>query len=133
MPIRRELTISALSRLLEQSTEGLHWFCPRQDDDSRKTDSDPGVQGTPYGEDGDTKHSLEEHKRMKEADWRRELVLDCLLILAYDGEDVARHQEYLKRRLDKDLGRCDVCIRGYYRGKRELMQRLNKYVVLSDR
>jgi senataxin len=73
---------------------------------------------------------LEERKRIQEADRRRELVLDCLLILAYDGEDVAQHQEYLKRRLDKDLERCDVCIRGYYRGKRELMQRLNKYAVL---
>lgn len=67
---------------------------------------------------------------MQEAERRRELVLDCLLILAYDGEDVAQHQEFLKRRLDKELGRCDVCIRGYYRGKRELMQKLNKYAVL---
>ena len=73
---------------------------------------------------------MDEHQRMEEASRRRELVFDCLLILAYDGEDVAQHQEYLKSRLDKDLGRCDVCIRGYYKGKRELMQRLNKYVVL---
>ena len=67
---------------------------------------------------------------MEDAQRRRELVLDCLLILAYDGEDVAQHQDYLKRRLDKDLGRCDVCIRSYYRGKKELMQRLNKYAML---
>lgn len=130
MPARRELTILALSRILEQSTEGLHWFCPRQVDDNSKTNSAPEIQGTAHGGDENTKLSLEERKRIQEADRRRELVLDCLLILAYDGEDVAQHQEYLKRRLDKDLERCDVCIRGYYRGKRELMQRLNKYAVL---
>jgi len=73
---------------------------------------------------------VEKQKRIDEADRRRELVLDCLLILAYDGEDVAQHQEYLKTRLDKELGKCDICIREYYKGRRDLMQRLNKYAEL---
>lgn len=128
MPARRELTILAPWRILEQSAEGVHWFCPRQDDIKPETNADPDVQGASHGES--SKPDLDEHNRMQEAERRRELVLDCLLILAYDGEDVAQHQEFLKRRLDKELGRCDVCIRGYYRGKRELMQKLNKYAVL---
>ena len=122
-----KLTVLALIRQLE-STEGLHWFCPRKDGDNSETY--PSVTTRSATDTEDSKPNVEYQKKIDQGERRRELVLDCLLILAYDGEAVAKHQESLKRRLDHELGKCDVCIRGYYRGKRELMQKLNKYAVL---
>ena len=102
----------------------LHWFCPRQHDDDGETYVDPATQSVLT--DGDSKPDLTKQDLISETGERRKLVFDCLLILAYDGEDVAQHQEYLKRRLDRQLGKCDACIRGYYRSRRELVQRLTE-------
>ena len=47
-----------------------------------------------------------------------------LQIYAYDGEDVISHQEYLKEQINRQLGKCDLCIVHYYKARLEAMESL---------
>jgi senataxin len=75
----------------------------------------------------DTTDELAEAKRrhnVKEAEDRRQVVLEALPILAFDGPDAAPHQEWLKERLSRILMSCDVCVRIYHAARRDLKHNL---------
>lgn len=58
--------------------------------------------------------------------YRKKLVTDSLQLYAYDGEDVLPHQEYLQEQIDRQLGKCDLCIVQYYRARLEAMESLRR-------
>lgn len=98
-------------RILQRLPTGLHWFCELNDTPFATEEGQP-VRG---------KISPPEDTAQ-----RRDLVFECLQIFAYDGDDVVPHQEYLKRLIDEQLGKCDICIRNYYKAKRRAMEKLQE-------
>ena len=58
---------------------------------------------------------------------RNQLALDALQILAFDGDDAKKWQTWLRERLQAQLTSCDVCIRSYHYGKRQMKQKLEEY------
>lgn len=91
-----------------------HWFCPSYDliDDS-DGDHDPLASVVKV-----------EASSEEDLTYRRKLVTDSLQLYAYDGEDVLPHQEYLKAQIDRQLGKCDLCIVQYYKARLEAMESL---------
>lgn len=59
-------------------------------------------------------------------DNRRRLVTDSLQLFAYNGVDVLPHQAYLKQQIDRQLGKCDVCILEYHKAKYRAIQSLRR-------
>ncbi len=57
---------------------------------------------------------------------RRRLVTDCLPLFAYGGVEVLPHQDYLKQQIDRQLGKCDLCILEYYKAKHRAIQSLRR-------
>jgi senataxin len=64
-------------------------------------------------------------QKLKEAEDRRQLVLEALPILAFDGADAVQHQDWLKKRLSHLLMTCDVCVRLYHVSRRDLKHNLD--------
>lgn len=61
---------------------------------------------------------------MYDLDHRRRQVVECLKLLAYDGEGARPLQRWLILRIDAQLGICNVCIAEYYKSKRLETERL---------
>lgn len=103
------LTLLSSCRTLYDLPPEQHLFCDLVDDISSEKDvhDDKVVVPTP-----------------DELVTRRDLVFDCMQIYAYDGDDSRPHQERLRKTVDGQLGKCDVCIGAYYRTKRHAMERL---------
>ena len=59
-------------------------------------------------------------------DDRRRLVTDSLQLFAYNGVDVLPHQAYLKQQIDRQLGKCDICILEYHKAKYRAIQSLRR-------
>lgn len=97
----------------------LHWFCESYDGSTRTEQASNPTAGdlTPIKLEDTNNESVE---------YRRNLVTDCLQLFAYNGEDVLPHQEYLKQRIDRQLGKCDVCIVQYYKAKHRAIQALRR-------
>lgn len=93
----------------------LHWFCPLSDDVYES--GDRSISNSL----GSTKT---ESSSITDVERRRQLVNDCLQLFGYDGEDVIPHQKYLVRKIDAQLGRCDMCITEYYKSRRRMIERL---------
>ena len=98
-------------RVLQRLPTELHWFCQLNDVAPETEDGQPVKLEISTSED---------------TAQRRDLVFECLQIFAYDGDDVVPHQEYLKRHIDEQLGKCDVCIGNYYKAKRRAMEKLQE-------
>lgn len=105
------LTLNIYYRVLQRLPTELHWFCELNDAASATEEEQPIKR---------------EISRPEETAKRRDLVFECLQIFAYDGDDVVPHQEYLKRQIDEQLGKCDICIRNYYKAKRRAMEKLQE-------
>ncbi len=113
---------SFCTRELKALPSDLHWFCPRQGaDDGCYFDEDISGQA-----DGDAAAEKRRLEKIEEATSRKALVLDALQILAFDGADAATWQLWLKERLNSLLASCDVCIRMYHRGRKELKAKLEE-------
>ena len=69
----------------------------------------------------------DEKERCDASHQRKQLALDALQILAFDGEDATNWQIWLKERLQAQLTSCDVCIRNYHHGKKQMKQKLEEY------
>ncbi|KAF2083431.1 hypothetical protein K490DRAFT_51715, partial [Saccharata proteae CBS 121410] len=107
---------------LQSLSEGLHLFCPRDelDDETVYLEED-----LPYKlEDEDEATKQKRLQKLKEADTRRGLVLDCMSIFAFDGQDATAYQDWLRQRLNTVLTNCDVCVRLYHRARSDLRHRL---------
>jgi senataxin len=113
--------VETLDKLLNSNGEA-HWFCPRQDAQDGSLFFDEDLLGKDIEESENDKskrrRALERAKQTHD-----EAFLACK-ILAFDGEDAVRYQEKLQQQLQVNLTRCDVCVREYHRGRRQLRDSL---------
>lgn len=88
----------------------MHWFCPTND--TVVTVDNLLVKL----EDSEVRHNGVE---AFEADHRcrQKAFNECLEFFAYDGDDVHPILDFFKREIERNLGRCDRCIVGYYKTK----------------
>lgn len=111
------------SRQVQDFPEDLHWFCPRSDEDNNYHFPED-LQDELLGE---SEQACDVRtKKLQEAKSRKILVFDSLQIFAFDGKDAAQYQRWMKDRLKQQMTQCDVCTREYYRGRRELKQKLEE-------
>ena len=55
---------------------------------------------------------------------RKEHVCACLNLFAFNGDDASRYKEELAEAINTQLSRCDRCIVGYYKSRKQLVERL---------
>ena len=108
-----------LRREFKKLPKELHLFCPRQNDDDTDRYDDPDVD---IVEGEERKFDVKKHDLIQEAQERRSVFFDCLQLFAFDGGD--SYKQDMRERIDDALGKCDLCIRGYYLGKLDLRQKL---------
>ncbi|EEQ27713.1 conserved hypothetical protein [Microsporum canis CBS 113480] len=101
---------------LKSLPEELHLLCPRKNDDDMEQYS-KYIDNENKNNELDVKPSVEVLERISEAAVRREKFLSCIQLLAFSGEEVEVHQQWIWRRLEGTLERCDICIKEYYKGK----------------
>lgn len=70
--------------------------------------------------------------RIQEATIRREKFLSCMQLLAFSSDEVEQQQQWIWRRLDETLEKCEMCVKKYYYGKIWLMERLGESYDESD-
>ncbi|KKZ67021.1 hypothetical protein EMCG_07290 [[Emmonsia] crescens] len=100
-------------------------LCPRQNDNDMGQYNDDSIQSlSPAGPD--VKPNVENLNRISDATLRRQKFLSCMRLLAFSGDEVEIQQEWIWRRLEHDLEKCDLCIKEYYRGKVWLMDMLGE-------
>lgn len=94
----------------------MHWFCPANDtatidkvlvksEDSEIWRDDVEAFATDYR-------------------CRRKGFSDCLDFFAYDGDNVVQILEFLKKGIDRNLGRCDQCIVKYHKTKNHWLENI---------
>ncbi|KZF20824.1 tRNA-splicing endonuclease [Xylona heveae TC161] len=98
---------------LQALPDEVHWFCERRGDDGEDPNETNFEQQNGNAID-----------RAREAEQRRGAVFMSLQLLAYDGEGIQHYQQYLRDGLDRQMVRCDTCIREYHKGKKQMMERL---------
>lgn len=79
----------------------IHWFC------------DSGALIEPNSSSNPLLQSL---------DLRREQAAECLLLYTYD--DAQEYQHSLTSGVDRELGRCDLCVEEYYKARQRLREKL---------
>lgn len=104
-------------RELQSLPDNIHLLCPRQHEDDHARYDDPSA----VDESGNSVAKL-----IEEAKDRKEKFLSCMQILAFSQEGVEEVQEWIWRRLDKALEKCDLCIKEYYTGKIWLIEKLKE-------
>lgn len=100
--------------------ENQHWFCPRTSGHEDEVYFAEDIEAGPEPED--VKQTREE--LVKQAHERRDKALEVCVILAFDGADAREYQEQLKVSLQRQLTRCDICVREFHRGRRLLRNKL---------
>ena len=70
-------------------------------------------------------------QKARDARNRKSLVLDSSQIFAYDGKAAEPLQSWMREHLASQLSRCDICVREFHRGRRELRQKLEEYVIIA--
>lgn len=58
---------------------------------------------------------------------RCEHIGECFMIFAFDDSSARPLREFLKSGLDRQLGKCDGCIVGYYKLKKKLIKKLRGF------
>lgn len=71
-------------------------------------------------------------QKLEEVDARKRVVLEALLLFAYDGPDVVAQQEWMKQRLADLMTTCEVCIRLFHAARRDLKHNLESEYDQSD-
>jgi len=110
-------------RQVQEFPEDLHWFCPRNNEDSDYHFAED-LQDELLGETAQARDVR--MQKLQGAKSRKTLVFDSLQIFAFDGKDAAQYQKWMKDRLKQQMTQCDVCTREYYRGRRDLKQKLDE-------
>ncbi|EDN06684.1 conserved hypothetical protein [Histoplasma mississippiense (nom. inval.)] len=110
---------------LKALPEQLHMLCPRQNDDDMGLYNDEHIHSLDPT-DPDVKPNVENLNRISEATSRRQKFLSSMRLLAFSGDEVEIQQEWIWRRLEHDLEKCDLCIKEYYKGKVWLMDMLGE-------
>ncbi|KAK5131737.1 hypothetical protein LTR08_000626 [Meristemomyces frigidus] len=109
--------------------ESVHWFCPRAyGDEGNFFDEDClNISGTENEEEKDTRLS-----KVKEAEAKRDDALEACRILAFDGSDAEGYHKTFKDGLNKQLTRCDVCVREFHRSRSILRHSLEAQYDTED-
>jgi senataxin len=113
--------VETLDKLLNGKGEA-HWFCPRQDAQDGTLFFDEDLLGKDIKESADDKAKRD--NALERAKQTHDEAFQACKILAFDGEDAVRYQERLQQQLQVHLTRCDVCVREYHRGRRQLRDSL---------
>ena len=59
---------------------------------------------------------------------RKERVCECFTLFTFDGDEAVGYQNALAKSISTQLSRCDHCIVGYYKSRKQLAERLrNEY------
>ncbi|KAI9652901.1 MAG: DEAD-box type RNA helicase [Alyxoria varia] len=115
--------VQAIEKLKALPPE-LHLFCPRQDVIDTRVYLPEDLQGNDSASSEQSRAHLQE--RIDAAQSRKSMFLDSLRIFAFDGPDARPFQEYLEKRIDVQMSQCDVCVRQFHRGRRDLQQMLEE-------
>ncbi|KAF2097845.1 tRNA-splicing endonuclease-like protein, partial [Rhizodiscina lignyota] len=97
---------------LQALPEDLHWFCPRVGPDDNTVYDDGEGNGDASDSDTD-KRSVA--RRVQDGKKRSSLAFSCMEIIAFDGSDAESLKQNYQHGLDLQLGRCDSCVKAYYR------------------
>ncbi|KAF9639571.1 hypothetical protein BFW01_g11377 [Lasiodiplodia theobromae] len=118
-----EVLVNKLNEL-KALPEDVHLFCPRTGSDPNGVYLEEDLVGHLDGEtEAERQHR---DKKLAEAEARKNLVLECLPIFAFDGADAAGYQNWLREKLNHAMTSCDVCIRLYHRSRNELRHKLEE-------
>ncbi|KAK8250959.1 SEN1 N terminal-domain-containing protein [Phyllosticta capitalensis] len=109
-------------RELQTLREQEHLFCPRTPEDTDGYYFDEDVYF--FLDDETEEEKAKRLEKVAHAQDKRNLVLECLPIFAFDGPDAAPYQDWLRDRLRDNMSVCDVCIRVYHNSRSELKHRL---------
>lgn len=110
-------------RELQSLPDDAHWFCPRSGNEKGFYFPDD-VQLK--AEDPTSTIAKKRLAQVEEAERRKQLFLDSLLIFAYDADHATIYQEWIESQLERQMTRCDVCIRECHRSRRELQSKLQQ-------
>lgn len=66
----------------------------------------------------------DENSSKEEVAHRAKLVTDSLQLFGFDGEEAIPHQEYLRDQIERQLGKCDLCVVQYYKARLDAMESL---------
>lgn len=91
--------------------KGAHWFCPRLSPNDT-SDYSEGEDGDAAAGDADKRDHA---RKVDKAKQRQSLALNCMQIIAFDGSDAESLKQEYQKDLDLQLGRCDACVKSYYR------------------
>nr|POE59119.1 helicase sen1 [Quercus suber] len=105
-------TVAKLEALLALGDQ-IHWFCPR----ATAADEDYFFYEDclEFLPSESAKEKQVRETRIREAQRRRDQVLEACVILAYDGAEAEPFKDKLKVGLQTQLRRCDICVREYHR------------------
>lgn len=106
---------------LDALPPAIHYLCPRQFDDDA-TLYEENYSST----EKDVKPDPVILERIEEAKSRRQKFLSCMKLLAFNGEEVAKEQNWIYEKLQQTLDKCDLCIKEYHKGKVWLMNELKE-------
>ncbi|KAK6441813.1 DEAD-box type RNA helicase [Oleoguttula sp. CCFEE 5521] len=100
-----------------------HWFCPRCREDEHGAYFDEDCLGSVAVETPEAKAARS--LSIDEARSRTTLVLEACTIFAFDGPEAQEYQAQLRKGLQVQLTRCDVCVREYHRSRAQLRTMLD--------
>ncbi|KAH7116848.1 tRNA-splicing endonuclease-like protein [Dendryphion nanum] len=104
--------------------EDLHFFCPRQGDDTGIY-YEEDVANSDEQEDENQKNERKVH--VQTAELRKRLTLDAMQILAFDGDEAEPHKIWITERLNTLMSSCDVCVRVFHQSRADWKQRLQEH------
>ncbi|KAF2237930.1 tRNA-splicing endonuclease-like protein [Viridothelium virens] len=111
---------------LQQLPDGLHLLCPRSSPEDTSCWFEEDLSKSPDESSETSGTSTRREERLQEVRKRKEILLQSLLIFAYNGSDALEFQKWLRKRLEEQLQCCDVCIREYHRARKELKAKLEE-------
>ena len=104
-------------RAFEYLAPEIHWFCSRNTSDTLIEDALINSAEVDIWRD-DVEAIAADFPR------RQKAFTDCLEFYAYDGDDVIRVLDFLKKEVERNLERCDQCIVGYYKLKTQWLEHI---------
>lgn len=120
---------SFLDRDIKQLPPELHLFCPRQnDEDFDRYEQEILVDG----EECRSSSAKEVLQKIKDAKDRRAKFMDAMGLIAYDGPETEPFKNYIWKRLNEALSKCDLCIPAYYVAKIDMRDSLRQQFEEDD-
>lgn len=104
-------------RAFEHLAPQTHWFCPANDN----VDTFDNVLVKSEGQDlwQNAAQDLGKNHLTRQKAFR-----ECLDFYAYEGEEAVQFQDFLKKEVERNVGRCDQCIVEYYKLKNGWLEQI---------